>query len=153
MKKQTFVFPKDWEIVICESLNEFCTSSFFQEKGEWLWQFNDPLRVIISDWKLCWKYKGKIVLKTIDEFLAMSSRKNPLSRMVMQPILPETWKQIIAKHPYKFNPRMIFQSDKKWLWQAERDFTIDISRWKIHWDIPGEGIVLKTMDEFQATHV
>lgn len=64
-------------------------------------------------------------------------------------VYPEEWKKIISKHPYEFCPRMIFNNDNKWLWQASENKAIDISNWKIHWKT-SKGELLKTMDEFMS---
>ena len=63
-------------------------------------------------------------------------------------VSPKTWKRILARYSpaAKFNPRLIFRSGDKWLFQINAESTVDITNWKLYWNIEGHTI-LKTMDE------
>lgn len=70
-------------------------------------------------------------------------------------VQPEQWKKLISNSKYsnEFCPRMIFKNNEnKWMWQANKNTTIDISNWLLHWKVHGKEKLL-TMDQMETLNL
>ena len=63
-------------------------------------------------------------------------------------VMPEQWKQVVAKEDREFTPRMIFKDERgNWVWSANCNYNINISNWKLNWKKDGKELLM-TMKEF-----
>jgi len=62
-------------------------------------------------------------------------------------VFPEEWQRIVKQYPNAFSPRMIWEAEGKYWWQAQEGERLDISRWKLYWQKGGVEL-LATLGEW-----
>jgi len=71
----TVVLPRQWKPIVAEHPYDFNPRMIFRREihGRWVWQAGPDVQYDIGNWKIYWQIGERTVLKTMDEFVSMTS--------------------------------------------------------------------------------